>query len=128
MRYQHLSIVFALAMLQLATARAAGPFDGRWKGSWTGVSNIGTLPMQKLHWERRCECSGSSRHRSNHRGVPGNDRRHSRREREVHRQDRPLRYVGQLLDEAVPSAFHDGKVRHEHERETHEVIRIYGTA
>jgi hypothetical protein len=42
MRYQHLSIAIALAMLQLATARAAGPFDGRWTGSWTGVSNIGT--------------------------------------------------------------------------------------
>lgn len=37
-----LSIAVALAVLQIGSAHAATPFDGQWKGSWSGVSNLGT--------------------------------------------------------------------------------------
>ena len=40
MRY--LPIAIALAMLHVGISHAANPFDGGWKGSWSGVSNIGT--------------------------------------------------------------------------------------
>ncbi len=39
MRY--LPVAIAVAALLLGTAHAAGPFDGRWTGSWSGVSGIG---------------------------------------------------------------------------------------
>jgi hypothetical protein len=42
MRY--LSIAIALALFQVGIAHAAGPFDGQWKGSWSGVSSAGGDP------------------------------------------------------------------------------------
>jgi len=39
---RHLSIAVALAVFLMGIAHAAAPFDGQWKGSWSGVSNLGT--------------------------------------------------------------------------------------
>jgi hypothetical protein len=39
---RHLAIAIALVVCQLGTALGATPFDGQWKGSWSGVSNLGT--------------------------------------------------------------------------------------
>jgi hypothetical protein len=36
--------VACLAALPLGIAHAAGPFDGQWKGSWSGISTIGPQP------------------------------------------------------------------------------------
>ncbi len=40
MRY--LPIAIALAVLHVGITHAAAPSDGGWKGSWSGVSNVGT--------------------------------------------------------------------------------------
>ena len=39
---RHLPIAAALVVLHWGAAHAAAPFDGPWKGSWSGVSNLGT--------------------------------------------------------------------------------------
>ena len=38
------AIAIILAALQIGIAHAAGPFDGRWTGSWSGISTVGPQP------------------------------------------------------------------------------------
>jgi hypothetical protein len=39
---RHLPMALAVMVLQIGIAHASDPFDGQWKGSWSGVSNVGT--------------------------------------------------------------------------------------